>query len=159
MSQENLISTEIPAEVMADIIEKLNGVNMSLSNILMFNLTAQDRLELRKLGDKTMPFVEKAFEYASTNPTLVPSYLDLDEAKKDLKLAQDLSTILKQVSTLNRAVEDTLMVAGSEAYDAALVFYNSVKGASRVNVAGSEAVFNDLQKRFAAKPKTAAPKQ
>jgi len=159
MSQENLISAEIPAAVMADITEKLNAVNTALANILLFNLTGQDRLELRKLGDKTMPFVEKAVEYASTNPTLVPSYLDLAEAKKDLKLTQDLSSILKQVSTLNRAVEDTLMVAGSEAYDAALVFYNSVKGASRVNVPGSEAVYNDLQKRFAVKPKITATKQ
>jgi hypothetical protein len=158
MSQENLISAEIPAAVMADITEKLNAVNAALANILLFNLTGQDRLELRKLGDKTMPFVEKAVEYASTNPTLVPSYLDLDEAKKDLKLTQDLSSILKQVSTLNRAVEDTLMVAGSEAYDAALVFYNSVKGASRVNVPGSEAVYNDLQKTFAVKPKITATK-
>jgi hypothetical protein len=45
------------------------------------------------------------------------------------------------------------MVAGSEAYNAALVFYNSVKGASRVNVPGSEAVYNNLQQRFAVKTK------
>jgi len=47
------------------------------------------------------------------------------------------------------------MVAGSEAYNAALVFYNSAKGASRVNVPGSEAVYNDLQQRFAVKTKKA----
>lgn len=158
MSQENLISTEISAAIAADIIEKLNAVNTALGSILLFNLTGQDRLELRKLGDKSLPFVEKALEYASNNSALVPTYLDLVEAKKDLKLTQDLSNILKQVSTLNRAIEDTLMVAGSEAYDAALVFYNSVKGASRVNVPGSEAVYNDLQKRFAARPKVTAVK-
>ncbi|MHB9140473.1 MAG: hypothetical protein ACYC25_01180 [Paludibacter sp.] len=158
MSQENLISTEIPAAVVADITEKLNAVSAALASILLFNLTGQDRLELRKLGDKSLPFVEKALEYASTNPTLVPSYLDLVEAKKDLKLTQDLSNVLKQVTTLQRAIEDTTMVVGSEAYDAALVFYNSVKGASRVNVPGSEAVYNDLQKRFAARPKITAVK-
>ena len=67
--------------------------------------------------------------------------------------SQDLNAILKQVSTLQRAIEDTVMVAGSEAYNAALVFYSSVKGASRVNVPGSEAVYNDLQQRFAVKAK------
>ena len=46
-----------------------------------------------------------------------------------------------------------MMMAGSEAYNAALVFYNSAKGASRVNVPGSEAVYSDLQQRFAVKPK------
>ena len=153
MSQENLISTEIPAPVVADINEKLNAINLALANILLFNLTGQDRLELTKLGDKSLAFVEKSLEYASSNPTLVPTYLDLPEAKRDLKLAQDLGNILKQISTLQRAVEDTMMVAGSEAYDAALVFYGSLKGASRVNVPGSQSILEDLQKRFIAKSK------
>lgn len=159
MSQENLISTEIPAQTMADILNQLTAVNNSLAGILIFNLTGQDRKELYKLGDKSQAFVEKSLEYASTNPTLVPTYLDLPEGRKDLKLFQDLSTILKQVSTLQRAVEDTMMVAGSEAYDAALVFYASVKGASRVNVPGSEAIFEDLQKRYIAKSKRKGQQQ
>jgi hypothetical protein len=97
-------------------------------------------------------------EYGETNPTLVPCYLDIPEAKKDFALSQDLNSVLKQVSTLQRAIEDTMMVAGSEAYNAALVFYNSVKGASRVNVPGSEAVYNDLRQRFAVKPQKAETK-
>ena len=153
MSQENLISTELPAAVAADIIEKLNAINTALAGILLFNLTGQDRLELYKLGDKSAAFVDKALEYAANNPALVPSYLDLVEANKDLKLSKDLNNILKQVSTLQRAIEDTAMVAGSEAYDAAWVFYASVKGASRVNVPGSQSVFEDLQKRYIAKSK------
>ena len=153
MSQENLISTELPAAVAADITEKLNAINTALAGILLFNLTGQDRLELYKLGDKSAAFVDKALEYAANNPALVPSYLDLVEANKDLKLSKDLNNILKQVSTLQRAIEDTAMVAGSEAYDAALVFYASVKGASRVNVPGSQSVFEDLQKRYIAKSK------
>ncbi len=153
MSQENLISTTMPADVLADIISKLNALNALMTNYLLFNLTPTDRLELSKMGDKTIAFVNKALEYAESNPTLVPAYLDIAEAKKDYALSQDLNTILKHVSTLQRAIEDTTMVAGSEAYNAALVFYNSVKGASRVNVPGSEAVYNDLQQRFAVKSK------
>ncbi len=153
MSQENLISAELSATVAADITEKLKAINTALAGILLFNLTGQDRLEMNKLGDKSLVFVEKALEYAANNTALVPSYLDLVEANKDLKLSKDLNNILKQVSTLQRAIEDIAMVAGSEAYDAALVFYASVKGASRVNVPGSQSVFEDLQKRYIAKSK------
>jgi hypothetical protein len=110
------------------------------------------------MRDKTVAFVQKSLEYAEMTPALVPGYLDIPEAKKDLVFSQDLNTVLKQVSILQRAIEDTMMVAGSEAYNAALVFYNSVKGASRVNVPGSEAVYNDLQHRFAMKPKKAETK-
>jgi hypothetical protein len=153
MPQENLVSTMIPVEVSADINAKLTALHASLADYLLFNLTPTERLELSKMGDKTIAFVQKSLEYAEKNPALVPGYLDIAEAKKDLLFSQDLNAILKQVSTLQRAIEDTVMVAGSEAYNAALVFYSSVKGASRVNVPGSEAVYNDLQQRFAVKAK------
>ena len=153
MSQENQISTTIPAETLADIKNKLTAINVSLASSLIFNLTADDRKCMRVMGDKSIAFVQKALEYAENNQSLVPTYLDVQEAKKDFALTHDLYSILQQINTLQRAVEDTMMVSGSEAYDAALIFYNSVKGASRVNVPGSEAVYNDLQQRFAVKPK------
>lgn len=155
MSQENLVSIVIPADKLTAIQTNINALSTSLENYLLFNLTPSDRLELSKMGDKTIAFVQKSLEYAESNPTLVPAYLDITEAKKDFALSQELNNILKQISTLQRAIEDTTMVAGSEAYNAALVFYNSVKGASRVNVPGSEAVYNDLQQRFAVKTKKA----
>lgn len=158
MSQENLISTTIPAETLAAINTNLNAINTALANTLLFNLTADERKAMRVMGDKSIAFVQKALEYAENNQALIPTYLDIPEAKKDFALAHDLYGILQQINTLQRAVEDTMMVAGSEAYDAALIFYNSVKGASRVNVPGSEAIYNDLQQRFAVKPQKAVAK-
>jgi len=158
MSQENLVSTTIPAATLADILTKVDVLRTALVDYLLFNLTPTERLELSKMRDKTVAFVQKSLEYAEMTPALVPGYLDIPEAKKDLVFSQDLNTVLKQVSILQRAIEDTMMVAGSEAYNAVLVFYNSVKGASRVNVPGGEAVYNDLQQRFAMKPKKAETK-
>jgi len=159
MSQENQISTTISAEVLADITGKLTDVSTSLANVLLFNLTADERRAMRTLGDKTLAFVQKTLEYAENYPALLPNYLDLPEAKKDYALSRDVYTILQQVNTLQRALEDVMMVAGSEAYDAALIYYNSIKAASRGNVPGSEAIYNDLQQRFAVKPKKAVAKQ
>ena len=153
MAQENKISTQIPSQTMTGINEHLNALNTALKDVLVFNLTAEERQSLRIMGDKTLAFVQKSIEYAKANPALVPAYLDMNEASKDFELTHDLYSILQKVNTLQRALEDTMLVAGSEAYDAALIFYNSVKGASRVNVPGSEAVYNDLQQRFAVKPK------
>jgi hypothetical protein len=151
MSQENLISTSISTETLVAVNTNLTAINTALANILLFNLTANERQSLRIMGDKSIAFVQKALEYAENNPALLPPYLNLAEAQKDFALTHDLYGILQQINILQRAVEDTMMVAGSEAYDAALIFYNSVKGASRVNVPGSEAVYNDLQQRFAVK--------
>ena len=158
MSQENQISTTIPAETLTAINTNLTAISTALVNVLLFNLTADERKAMRVMGDKSIAFVQKALEYAEKNPALLPPYLDLAEAKKDFALTHDLYSILQQINTLQRAVEDTMMVAGSEAYDAALIFYKSVKGASRVNVPGSEAIYNDLQQRFAVKPQKTAVK-
>jgi len=40
------------------------------------------------------------------------------------------------------------MTAGSEAYQAALIFYNSAKIASSQNISGAKAVYEELKKRF-----------
>jgi GrpB-like predicted nucleotidyltransferase (UPF0157 family) len=45
-------------------------------------------------------------------------------------------------------VDDTTMVAGSEAYQFALIFYNSVKMAARQDIPGAKAIYEDLKKRF-----------
>ncbi|WP_443939714.1 hypothetical protein [Pedobacter sp. MW01-1-1] len=79
---------------------------------------------------------------------MVPKYVDLVEARKDYKLSSDVYTIYQQLSTLYRGIEGTGMVAGAEAYEASLVIYHSLKGASRSNIPGTQAMYDDLKQRF-----------
>jgi hypothetical protein len=64
MSQENLVSVVIPADKLTAIQTNINALSTSLENYLLFNLTPSDRLELSKMGDKTLAFVQKSLEYA-----------------------------------------------------------------------------------------------
>lgn len=43
---------------------------------------------------------------------------------------------------------DTIMMAGSEAYIAALMYYNSIKRVAAENVPGAKAIYDDLKVRF-----------
>jgi hypothetical protein len=45
-------------------------------------------------------------------------------------------------------VEDSLMLAGSEAYGAALACYQTIKGAARLNVPGAGTIAEELSQRF-----------
>lgn len=114
----------------------------------LINLTPQERQMLPKMADKTLPFVKKSIEYAENNKKLVPSYLNITELKTDLQLAQDLDNLLKLVKPLTEMLEDSAMASGSEAYTAALGFYNTVKVASKMNVPGTDAIHADLKERF-----------
>lgn len=159
MSSRNRISAVITPEQVQASTDTLAALRANLSNVLIVNLTPEERRAMLKLGAKTMAFVEKALEYATHNPNLVPAFMDLAEAKKDYALTAELYNIYQQLYTLITAIEDTGMVAGGEAYEAALIFYHSVKGASRSDVAGAQAVYNDLSQRFPGqrKSKTTPP--
>jgi hypothetical protein len=95
-----------------------------------------------------LAFVDNALTYAEQNPTLVPNFVDVAEARKDYILARDLNSIYQQMVTVLRSIEDTMMIAGSEAYDASLIFYSAVKGATKSNAPGAQAIYTDLKQRF-----------
>jgi hypothetical protein len=154
--QRNLISAAISDADQANIAADIADIQKILAPVLIFNLTPQERLESLKMGDKTLAFVQKSLEYATSNPSIVPAFLDVDEANKDYALARALYTIYQQLITLIHAIEDSMMVSGGESYDGALIFYNALKGAIRSNVPGSQAIEADLKERFPRKSKKAA---
>jgi hypothetical protein len=77
--------------------------------------------------------VEKAYDFAGQNPNLIPPYLDPDAFGVDFTDARDLWTLADTVWQLGEGLDNTEMAAGSEACQAALVFYKSVKMAAAQN--------------------------
>ncbi len=157
MAQKNLVSSSLNAADKQEVLGNIKAIKRKLDGVLQFNLTPSERQEMLKMGDKTLAFVEKSISYAGTNPGLVPPYLNLSEAAKDYWLAQDMAQIARELRILLQGVEDTLMVTGSEAYTASLVFYGSVKAASRTDSPGSHAIYADLSERFPRKRPVKAP--
>jgi len=121
-------------------------------------LTPEERKRIPKMSDATLPFVQKALDYASTNPSFVPAYIDVSELKVDMVAANTLMEVQRPLAQIAQSLDDTMMLCGSEAYIAALAFYNSVKQAAKLKVPGAESIYEDLSTRFA-KPthKTARP--
>jgi GrpB-like predicted nucleotidyltransferase (UPF0157 family) len=100
------------------------------------------------MGDKTLSFVEKALDYSHHYPQLCPSYLNVAEFDIDMKDATGLRTVHIAAKQLSDDIDDTVMVAGSEAYQASLVFYNAVKAAAAQDIPGAKEVYADLKSRF-----------
>ena len=59
-----------------------------------------------------------------------------------------LTKLFRPLDQLNSLLKDSIMLSGSEAYVAALAFYNSVKQASKMNITGAIDIYSDLSKRF-----------
>lgn len=115
---------------------------------LLVKISASERQELPKMGAKTLSFVIKATEYAENNPSLVPQFIDLKEVRKDISAVSTLRMLAGPLQSLSDMLNDTMLLAGSEAYSAALAFYGSVKYAARLNQPAAEVIYNDLKSQF-----------
>ena len=111
-------------------------------------LTPGERSNMAKLGDKTLAFVDKTNAYSLANPQLCPSYFNQAEFAIDFNDYQNLRPLVVMVEQLLHQIEDTMTMAGSEAYIASLSFYNSAKDAAKRDIPGAKAVYEDLRLRF-----------
>jgi hypothetical protein len=137
----------IPASIVKQVHDQIEAVKTALAPY-MLALTPQERQNILKMGDKSLAFVGKTHDYAGDNPTLVPSFLDMDEFDKDFSDAHRLWRLLTATRQLEEMVEDTIMVAGSEAYHAALAVYHNIQAAAKQDIPGAKAIYEDLKTRF-----------
>jgi outer membrane PBP1 activator LpoA protein len=147
MNEPNLVSFEMSPEDESAIMAALQVLKDKLFPILI-SLTPEDRRELPKMGDKSVSFVTKCFEYSGKNPELVPLYVDKTEFEKDVNGVTKLRSFYQPLEQICNALSDTVMAAGSEAYVSALSIYNLVKDAARNNVPGAQTIYEDLKQRF-----------
>jgi hypothetical protein len=66
----------------------------------------------------------------------------------DFADAHGLWGIQNKVRHLQETLDDTVMTAGSDAFHAALAFYNNVRRAAKQDVPGAKAIYEDLKARF-----------
>jgi hypothetical protein len=144
----NIHQASIPAEVLEQALMRAREIRDLLSPYATV-LTVEQRRTLPKMGDKSLAFVEKAFELMRDNPHLVPPYINLNDFNIDFADAHNLTPLVVSLQQLTQTVDDTHLLAGSEAYQTALAFYNSVKQASKQGVTGAKAIYETLKARFA----------
>jgi hypothetical protein len=157
MSKENTVSIQMAAADLKKIMDAFKTIESTLKPYLIA-LTPEERKQLPKMSDKTVPFVEKTLDYARSNPQFAPAYMSIPELKIDIEAVYTLTQIARPLDQLGEGISDTMMLAGSEAYIAALAYYNSVKQAAKMNVPGARAIYDDLSKRFPGRPKADSSK-
>jgi len=152
MSQQNLVSFSIPEADMAEITAAIGTLKSKLLPALRV-LSPDEKGGLAKMGDKTVSFVQKSLEHCTANPELAPQFLDVTEFASDVRAVESLRGIYGPMSQITDALGDTMILAGSDAYAAALVFYNSVRTAQKSNVVKAGTIFDDLSTRFPGRQK------
>ena len=147
MSKENAVSVQIPPKDMDTLMKKIQEAK-SILNPYLIALRPDERQNMLKMSDKTLPFVTKASEYAQSRGDFSPPYLNAEELAIDLKAVEDLTRLYREVDQLCKSLDDTIMLSGSEAYGEALAYYQSVKQAAKRNIPDAKVIYQDLRKRF-----------
>jgi hypothetical protein len=120
-------------------------------------LTPADRRNLPKMGDKTVAFVRKAADYARGNPGFAPAYFSTTGMDDGLSVIDELTPLVRRLGQVVQALDDTVLLVGSDAYTGGLSYYQSVKGAAKARHPGALPIADDLAQRFSlARPKAQA---
>jgi hypothetical protein len=157
MSAPNQLNVEIPQTVIDSVLAKLGDCKAELAPYMQ-GLTAQERQDLFKMGDKTVSTVQKTQSYTVTNPEFAPAYMDIREFNRDIAVVNQLKPLEDLAKQIVVDISDTSMLAGSEALQQALFYYGQVREANSKGVATSRAIYDDLQPRFSRKRAKPSPK-
>ncbi|GGE97243.1 hypothetical protein [Hymenobacter cavernae] len=151
----NEFHSDIPQSVVLEVQQALNTIKAALAPYLV-SLTPEERKTMLRMADKTVAFVQKTNDYATSNPAFVPPFVDLAELKQDVAALTALTPLHQQLEQLALDVDSTMMTAGSEAYGNSLTIYNNIKFLAQNKQPGAQTAFEDLKQRFAGQGKVKA---
>ena len=147
MAQENLVEFTLTQDEKIA-AERAIATLLEILGPKLITLTAEERRNAIKLGDKSVAFMQKAVEYATAHADLAPAFLDISSFSADADALKQIDTLYNPLLQLVDRLSDTRFLSGSEAYNAALIFYSSVKTAAAQNVPNAKTILADLSERF-----------
>lgn len=147
MATNNQISIVIPQELVDEVVRNMQKEYAKLKPFLQA-LTGDQKNSLFKMGDKTVATVQKVDKFVETNPEFVPGYMETEELRKDVQVVSQLSPVYAVAQQMASDLNDTIMLAGSEALKNALLYYGNVREAASKGVVSAKPIYDDLKPRF-----------
>ena len=130
----NLISTTISKNKIDEITAAIERINDQLPTLI--TLSKEEMSSMPKVSYQNIDFIHEVLEFVDTYPEMVPDHINVQEIRKDLELIESISAILKPMKRLVKKLEDSALLAGSEAYVPSLAIYNSVKTSKNLGNTG-----------------------
>ncbi|KZS38705.1 hypothetical protein AWE51_14040 [Aquimarina aggregata] len=146
IKENNRVSKVLNKEEVSAIQQSINELKGTLG--FLQNLTPKERKNLPKINSANKIFAEDSIHILEGKPRWIPEALTADEARKDLKLFEQLDPIILELESLLRQMKDTQMIAGSEVYRVALSVYNLADAARKMPMEGAQSAHELLKTRF-----------
>jgi hypothetical protein len=146
----NLTNNRIDIIMSNEQVEAVKNAFKTIQNNMPFlvGLSVDERISLPKINVSNKAFTEDAINAVVNNAELLPGYIKVEAMKNDLALFSQLDELAGLARQLVEKIEDTQMLAGSEAYVSALVAYKLFGAAAESGLMGSDAIYDSLKTRF-----------
>jgi DNA-binding ferritin-like protein len=149
MAKTNQIHATLTAEQMTTIHSAIETLREQLP--FLVDLSSEEIRRLAKAGDFSKGFLQKALLIAEQTPEILPRNFAIEEFRADMALAENLEEIALALKPLLERINNTVIVARSDAYGHALITYDRSKKSVDQGLTG---VTRDLGQRFARKAST-----
>jgi hypothetical protein len=126
-------------------LTKLNEVKTLMPFLL--SLTVEERKKLRKMGPKSVAYVQQCLAGAIAFPNELKRNFDTPEFQKDVNLIANLLGVQVICQALLELIEDTMMAAGVDAMNASDEVYESLKSSAKSN-ANVKSMVDTIALRF-----------
>lgn len=122
---QNLISLDITPDAIAKVDEAIETLEAFTASFI--TLTAQQKKDLFKMGDKSVLFCQQTEMVLAQNLDVLPPTFDFEEMKTDLADHTALEPRILRIREVLNKMEDTQMALGSDVMVAASEGYSLMK--------------------------------
>jgi hypothetical protein len=129
MHYSNLISTSISKKEIDEILAAIERINKLLPHLI--TLSNEEKASLPKVSFSNIDFVNEVLDMVEDNPEQVPESINIPEIRRDIELIESITKILQPLKQLEKKLEDSALLAGSEAYIPSLAIFNSMRMRNR----------------------------
>jgi hypothetical protein len=145
MSRQNLISAEADDARIVAAIQSINDAKGSFP--FLINLSAKERKTFRKMGPKSVDYVNDNLIGAKQFPNSLPKDFPLAEFDKDVTLINKLYPLLVASQALTEGLSDTILALCSDAMKEGDEAYGYLKLAAKTD-ANAKALVEQIGRRF-----------
>lgn len=145
MPRQNLISAEVSDDNIKDAIKSINDAKNNFP--FLINLSATERKKFRKMGPKSVDYVNDNLVGAKQFPNSLPGDFPLEEFSKDVTLINKLYPLLVASQALTEGLNDTILALGSDAMKEGDEVYRFLKLAAKTD-ANAKALVEQIGRRF-----------
>jgi hypothetical protein len=145
MSRQNLISAAVEDAVVTTVLNQINDAKNALPFLL--NLSTQNRKKYRKMGPKSVDYVNDNLAGAKQFPNALPKDFSIEEFSKDAVLIKQLYPLLVATQSLSEALNDTILALGSDSMKEADEVYSYLKLAAKTD-SNAKTLVEQIGKRF-----------